>query len=93
MNKKLYIIFLFKNAVFNWVDFKLHEFLNKTIKKRNKDKKLIFDDYEKFKEKLWWIFEVINEKQATKQCIHILWQNESMIKYLTEFQQIAAITE
>jgi len=52
MNKKLYIIFLLKNAVFNWIDLKLHEFLDKTVKKRNKDKKSIFDDYRKFKEKL-----------------------------------------
>jgi len=93
MNKKLYTVFLLKNAVFNWVDLKLHEFLDKTVKKRNKDKKLIFDDYEKFKEKLQWVFAIINKKWATKQCIHILWQNESVIKYLTEFQWIAALTE
>jgi len=72
MNKKLYTVFLLKNAVFNWIDFKLHEFLDKTVKKRNKDKKSIFNDYEKFKEKLQQIFEVINKKWATKQCIHIL---------------------
>jgi len=52
MDKKLYIIFLLKNTAFNWVDFKLHEFLNKTVKKRNKDKKSIFSNYEKFKEEL-----------------------------------------
>jgi len=32
------------------------------IKKKNKDKELIFDDYEKFKEKLQQIFEIVNEK-------------------------------
>jgi len=52
MDKELYIVFLLKNAVFNWVNLKLHEFLDKTIKKRNEDKKSIFDDYEKFKEEL-----------------------------------------
>jgi len=93
MNKKLYIIFLLKNAVFNWVNLKLHEFLDKMIKKRNKDKKSIFDDYRKFKEKLWWVFEVVDKKQAAKQHIHILWQNESVIKYLMKFQQIATLTE
>jgi len=32
------------------------------IKKRNEDKELIFDDYEKFKEKLQQIFKIINKK-------------------------------
>jgi len=40
--------------------------------KKNEDKKLIFDDYEKFKEKLQQVFEIINKKQATEQYIHIL---------------------
>jgi len=93
MNKKLYTVFLLKNAVFNWVNLKLHEFLNKMIKKRNKDKKLIFDDYRKFKEKLQQVFEIVNEKQVTEQCIYILWQNESVIKYSIKFQQIATLTE
>jgi len=39
------------------------------VKKRNEDKKLIFDNYEKFKEKLWQVFE---EKWTAEQCIHIL---------------------
>jgi len=93
MNKRLYIVFLLKNAVFNWVDLKLHEFLDKTIKKRNEDEELIFNNYEKFKKEFQWIFEIINEKWVTKQCIHILWQNESVIKYLTEFQWIVTLTE
>jgi len=73
MNKKFYTVFLFKNAVFNWVDFKLHEFLDKTVKKRNEDKELIFDNYEKFKEKLQQVFEIVDEKQTVKWCIYILW--------------------
>jgi len=32
------------------------------IKRRNKDKESIFDDYEKFEEKLWQVFEIINKK-------------------------------
>jgi len=93
MNKKLYTVFLLKNTIFNWVDFKLHEFLNKMIKKRNKNKKLIFDNYRKFKEKLQWVFKIVDEKQAAEQCIHILWQNESAVKYSTEFQWIVTLTE
>ena len=85
INKKLYTVFLLKNAVFNWINFKLHEFLDKMIKKRNEDKKLIFNDYKKIKKKLWWVFEIINKKWVMKQCIYILWQNESAVKYLTEF--------
>jgi len=72
MNKELYTVFLLKDAVFNLVDFKLHEFLNKMVKKRNEDKKLIFGDYRKFKEKLQQVFEVVDKKQAAEQCIHIL---------------------
>jgi len=63
------------------------------IKKKNEDKELIFDDYEKFKKELQQIFEIVNEKQATEQCIDILWQNESVIKYSTEFQWIATLIE
>jgi len=54
---------------------------------------LIFDNYEKFKEKLWWVFEIVDEKWAAKQCIYILQQNELVIKYSTEFQWIAILTE
>jgi len=85
MNKKLYIVFLFKNAVFDWVNFKLHEFLNKIIKKKNENKELIFDNYKKFKEKLWQVFEIIDKKQAAEQHIYILWQNKSAVKYSIKF--------
>ncbi len=33
MNKDLYIIVYLKNAVFNWVNLKLHEFLDKSLRK------------------------------------------------------------
>jgi len=33
MNKDLFTVSYLKNAAFNWVDLKLHEFLNKTSKK------------------------------------------------------------
>jgi len=42
------------------------------VKKRNEDKKLIFGNYEKFKEELQQVFEIVNEKQAAEQHIHIL---------------------
>jgi len=45
MNKKLYAVFLLKDAVFDSVNFKLHEFLDKTVKKKNKNKELIFSNY------------------------------------------------
>jgi len=93
MNKKLYIIFLLKNAVFNWINFKLHEFFNKMVKKRSEDKKLIFDNYRKFKEKLQWVFEIVNKKQAAEQYIHTLQQNKSAVKYSMKFQWIVTLTE
>jgi len=93
MNKGLYTVSLLKDAAFNWVDPKLHEFLDKMVKKRNKDKESIFGNYGKFKEKLRRAFGVVNEKQAVERCIHILRQDGSAAKYSTEFQQIATLTE
>ena len=34
MNKNLFIIFYLKNAAFNWINFQLHEFLNKSSQKK-----------------------------------------------------------
>ncbi len=33
MNKDLYTVVYLKNAVFNWVNLKLHKFLDKSLKK------------------------------------------------------------
>ena len=56
-----------KNAVFNWVNLKLHEFLDKSSKKQDTDKESIFNDFKKFKKELWRAFEMIDEKRAVKQ--------------------------
>jgi len=93
INKRLFTTFFLKNAAFNWVNLKLHEFLNKTSHKRNTDRESIFSNYKKFKKKLQQVFRVINEKWAAEQHIHVLWQNRLVIKYLTKFQHIAALTE
>ena len=66
MNKDLYTVVYFKDAAFNWVNLKLHEFLDKTSKKQDINKESIFGDFKKFKEELWRAFEVINEKRAVK---------------------------
>ncbi len=66
MNKDLYTVIYFKDAVFNWVNLKLHEFLDKSSKKWNINKELIFDNFKKFKKELWKTFEVIDEKRAVK---------------------------
>jgi len=91
MNKKLFVTFFFKNAVFNWIDFKLYEFLDKSSQEKKRNREFIFSNYEKFKKELWWVFEVVDEKWATEQHIHVLWQNESAVKYLTEFQWIVTL--
>ncbi len=67
MNKDLYTVVYLKNAVFNWVNLKLHEFLDKSLKKWDIDKELIFNDFKKFKKELWKTFEVINEKRTAEQ--------------------------
>ncbi len=91
MNKGLFTVSYLKNAAFNWVDPKLHEFLNKTLKKWMNNKKFIFNNYKKFKNELQRAFKVVNKKQAVERRLHILKMNKSAAKYAAEFQRIAAL--
>ncbi len=93
MNKGLFTVLYLKNAAFDWVDLKLHEFLNKTLKKQMNNKKFIFDDYKKFKNELQRAFKVVDKKQAAERWLHILKMNKSAVKYAAEFQWIAALTD
>ena len=52
MDKGLFTTSFLKDAAFDWVDIKLHEFLYKTPHERNADKEFIFNNYRKFKEEL-----------------------------------------
>jgi len=92
MNKDLFTVSYLKNAAFNWVDLKLHEFLDKTLKKQMNNKEFIFNNYKKFKNELWRAFKVVDEKWAAERWLHILKMNKSAAKYAAEFQQIAALT-
>jgi len=91
MNKGLFTVSYLKNAVFNWVDLKLHKFLDKTLKKWMNNKKFIFSHYKKFKNELWRVFRVVDEKQAAERWLHILKMNKLTVKYAAEFQRIAAL--
>ncbi len=91
MNKGLFTVSYLKNAAFDWVDLKLHKFLDKTLKKQMNNKKSIFNDYKKFKNELQRAFKVVNKKQAAKRWLHILKMNKSAAKYVAEFQWIAAL--
>jgi len=91
MNKGLFIILYFKDAAFDWVDLKLHEFLNKTSKKQMNDKKFIFSNYKKFKNELQRAFRVVDKKQAAKRQLHILKMNKLTAKYVAEFQWVTAL--
>ncbi len=93
MNKGLFIISYLKNAAFDWVNLKLHEFLDKTLKKQMNNKKFIFDNYKKFKDELQKAFRVVDKKQAAERWLYILKMNKSAVKYVTEFQQVAALTD
>ncbi len=62
INKDMFSVLYLKNAAFNWVNLKLHEFLDKTLKKQMNNKKFIFSDYKKFKNELQKVFEVVYEK-------------------------------
>ena len=66
MNKDLYTVIYLKNAAFNWINFKLHKFLDKSLRKYKVNKETIFNDFKKFKKELWKIFEVINEKKSSE---------------------------
>ncbi len=91
MNKGLFTVLYLKDAAFNWVDLKLHKFLDKTSKKQINNKKSIFSDYKKFKNELQRAFRVVNKKQAAKRWLHILKMNKSAVKYAAEFQRIATL--
>ncbi len=91
MNKGLFTVSYLKDAAFDWVDPKLHEFLDKTPKKWMNNKKFIFSNYKKFKNELWRAFRVVDEKQAAERQLHILKMNKSAVKYAAEFQWIAAL--
>ncbi len=85
MNKGLFTVSYLKNAAFDWVNLKLHEFLNKTSKKWMNNKKFIFNNYKKFKNELWRAFKVVDKKQAVKRWLHILKMNKLTVKYAAEF--------
>ncbi len=86
MNKDLFTISYLKNAAFNWVDLKLHEFLDKTSKKWMNNKKFIFSNYKKFKNELQRAFRVVDKKWVAKRQLHILKMNKLTVKYVAEFQ-------
>jgi len=91
MNKGLFTVSYLKNAAFNWVNLKLHEFLDKTLKKWMNNKKFIFSNYKKFKNELQRAFKVVNEKWAAERRLHILKMNKLTVKYAAEFQRIAVL--
>jgi len=55
------------------------------------NKEFIFDNYRKFKNELQRAFKVVDKKQAVKRQLHILKMNKLTVKYVAEFQQIAAL--
>jgi len=91
MNKGLFIVLYLKDAAFDWVDLKLHEFFDKTSKKWMNNKKSIFNNYKKFKNELWRAFKVVDKKWAVERQLHILKMNKSAVKYAAEFQWITAL--
>jgi len=93
MNKDLFTVLYLKNAAFNWVNLKLHEFLNKILKKQMNNKKFIFNNYKKFKNELWRDFKIVNEKQAAERWLYILKMNKLAVKYAAKFQWIAVLTD
>ena len=93
MNKDLYTVIYLKNAAFNWVNLKLHEFLKKSVKEWETDKEFVFSNFKKFKEELRKTFNVINKKWVAEQWIYTLKMNKLVIKYAVKFQCITVLTD
>jgi len=93
MNKGLFTVSYLKDTAFNWVNLKLHEFLDKTSKKQMNNKKFIFDNYKKFKNELQRAFKIVDKKQAAERQLHILKMNKLTVKYAAKFQWIAALMD
>ncbi len=93
MNKDLYTVAYLKNAAFDWVNLKLHEFLKKSVRERKADKESVFSNFKKFKKELRKAFSVIDEKWAAEWWLHILKMNWSAAKYAVKFQHITALTD
>ena len=91
MNKGLFTVSYLKDAAFDWVDLKLHKFLDKTLKKWMNNKEFIFNNYKKFKNELQRAFKIVDKKWAAERWLHILKMNKLTAKYVTEFQWIAAL--
>jgi hypothetical protein len=66
MDKGLYTVAYLKDAAFDWVDPKLHEFLEKSVREREADKESVFGNFKKFKEELRKAFGVVDEKRAAE---------------------------
>jgi len=93
MDKDLYTVAYLKDAAFDWVNPKLHEFLEKSVREREADKESVFGNFKKFKEELRKAFGVVDEKRAAERRLHTLKMNRSAAKYAAEFQCIAALTD
>lgn len=92
-DKGLYTVAYLKDAAFDWVDPKLHEFLDKTPYEQTQDEDSIFNDFKRFKEELRRAFGVVDKKRAPERRLHTLRMNKSAAKYAAEFQRIAALTD
>jgi hypothetical protein len=88
--KACFTVSYLKNAAFNWVGLKLHEFLDKTSKKWMNNKKFIFNNYKKFKNELWRVFKIVDKKWAAENDF-TFWRWTSTVKYAAEFQWITAL--
>jgi len=93
MDKGLYTVAYLKDAAFDWVDPKLHEFLEKSVREREADKESVFDNFKKFKKELRKAFSVVDEKWAAERQLHTLKMDWLAVKYAAEFQCITALTD
>ena len=93
---KVFITTIFiKNKTFFWITFNLQKYLNKNIyiiKTHNSNKQTIktpkyidFENYKKFKKRIYTIFKPINKKLITKNVIQQLQQIKLATDYVIIF--------
>ena len=92
-HKTLFTTTYLKNAVFNWINLHLQEFMKQSNREKKEDMTSIFNSWSHYCLILQWAFKVIDEKQAAKWRIYVLQQKKSAVKYVTEFQCLAALTK
>ncbi len=90
--KVLYACSLMRKKVTDWISHTLLEYMSKIDVKKQQDTFMI-NNYAEFQRNLKNHFDVMNENQAVKRALHVIWQTELIPDYASEFQRLASLTD